>query len=188
MTAKSDRKKIALHERRLATELGGRKTFASGAGDEKADGRVAQRYAMIGSVPSPTVRFPLRIESKMTSRSAYTMSADDWEKLLLAASRAGEYPLFHICITVPGIGQTELALITESLAQSLDVEVGRPWVRPRPAKSYQISWARWAYDEEGTGPSGCVPAAVELQAGPDAPVRRLVLLDYLDLKNKLKGT
>lgn len=188
MTAKSDRKKIALHERRLATELGGRKTFASGAGDEKADGRVAQRYAMIGSVPSPTVRFPLRIESKMTSRSAYTMSAADWEKLLLAANRAGEHPLFHICITVQGIGQFELALITESLAQSLEVAVGRPWTRARPAKSYQISWVRWAYNEEGTKPSGGAPAEIVLQAGPEAPPRRLVLVDYLDLKNKLRDT
>jgi hypothetical protein len=178
MTAKSDRKKIARHERQLATELGGRKTFASGAGDEKGDGRVAQRYMLIGNVPSPTVRYPMRIESKVTSKSAYTMSSEDWDKLVLAAMRAGEHPLFHIQITVPGIGHVELVLITSDLAAMLGVTVNRPWDRPRAAKSYQISWARWS--------SGYGPAAIELQGSRGSLPDQLVLMDYLDFKNIMK--
>jgi len=178
MTAKSDRRKITRHERRLATELGGRKTFASGAGDEKGDGRVAQRYLLIGDVPSPTVRYPLRIESKMTSKSAYTMASADWDKLVVAAIRAGEHPLFHIQITVPGIGPVELALITSDLAAMLDVPVLRSWDRKRAAKSYQISWARWS--------SGYGAMVIHLQGGRGTLPDQLVLLDYLDFKNLMK--
>ena len=178
MTAKSDRRKITRHERRLATELGGRKTFASGAGDEKGDGRVAQKYMLIGDVPSPTVRYPLRIESKVTSKSAYTMSALDWDKLVVASVRAGEHPLFHIRITVTGIGPVELALITSDLAAMLGVVVTRPWDRPKAAKSYQISWARWS--------SGYGAATIELQGGRGGLPDQLVLMDYLDFKNLMK--
>jgi hypothetical protein len=178
MSAKSERKKITRHERRLATELGGRKTFASGAGDEKADGRVAQKFRKVDGGMATTVRFPLRIESKMTSRTAYNLNVDDWEKLQGAADRAGEHPVFHIHLSVPGIGGVELAVVRESMADDLGLPATRLWDRDEPCLSYNVSWARW---------SACGGGMLLRMKGKQYErTHHLAIIDYADFKNRIK--
>lgn len=180
MSAKSDRKKISRHERRLATELGGRKTFASGAGDEKGDARVAQRFRKVEGGVQTVVRFPLRIESKLTDRSAYNFSSDDWEKLSSAAARGGELPLFHILLRgVRGVGDVELAIIREDFASELGLDVTRLWDRDEGCLSYNVSWARWA------GGSGGMGLRMRGRQNPQT-THHLAIVDYLDFKQKIK--
>lgn len=180
MTARSNRKKISRHERRVATELGGRKTFASGAGDEKGDGRVAQRFAQTPTGVSRIVRYPLRIENKLTSHARYTMTALDWSKLADSAARLGEHPLFHITLSVPGLGGVELALITQELAVDLGLsQNARPWERGTPARSYSIAWARWL-----GGPPMCI--VLENIINPQRKAHHIMLLDYQDVFRALK--
>jgi hypothetical protein len=172
MTAKSDRRKISRHEQRIAQQLGGRKTFASGSGDEKGDGRVKQKFTRTGGGLTSTVPFPLRIESKLTSKTSYTLSFRDWEKLHSAAIKFGEHPIFHVQITVPGVGGVEIAVLTEAFADVLGISDGiRLWDRDDYARSYNISWSRWS---DG-------PFCLHL-AGP----HHLVVVDYLDVLNRIK--
>lgn len=61
--------------------IGGRSTAASGAGYEKADGRVAGRF---------------RVETKCPPTNAYRLTGSEWLKLCLIALRAHEVPVFHL--------------------------------------------------------------------------------------------
>lgn len=195
MSAKSARRKITRHERRVATALGGRKTFASGMGDEKGDGRVSQRFTRTAEGIRPTVKYPLRIENKFTSTPSYTLTGMDWFKLRDAAIRESEHPIFHITLTVAGIGKVELAVLEGGLANELGLNVSdkwamiRPWPLSGPAKSFTISWNRW----HGGPPMGLVfqrPAGT----GPLAHLAHLrkpeeahlLLVDHLDLSRALK--
>ncbi len=94
-TARKTKKLATKAEREIATSLGGRLTFNSGAGDEKGDSRVAQRFSVEGGQRVETVPIPMRIENKTTTRSLYRLHVRDWWKLRVAAGKAGENPLFH---------------------------------------------------------------------------------------------
>jgi hypothetical protein len=96
MSAKRDRRAITELERRVAAELGGRKTFASGSGDEKGDARVAQRYATVEGQRAEQVRHPLRVECKTTRTLTYRISRDTWEKISSAARKALEQPVLYV--------------------------------------------------------------------------------------------
>jgi len=61
--------------------IGGRSTAASGAGFEKADGRVPGRF---------------RIETKCPPTNAYRLTGIEWMKLHRIAVRANEVPVFHL--------------------------------------------------------------------------------------------
>ena len=148
----------------------------SGAGAEKGDGRVAQQFTKTPQGVEETVALPLRIENKQTSTSSYTLTALDWHKISTAAARAGEHPLFHIELTVPGVGRVQLAIITESLSDALGVDGVAPWYRTEPARSFNISWKRW-----------CVPhpyRAIHLRWS--GCIYHLVLVDYFEVKKRIE--
>ncbi len=180
MTAKSDRRKISRHERRVATELGGRKTFASGSGDEKGDGVVARQFIRTADGITVSPRISLRIENKITSHDYYTLTALDWEKISSAAARGGEEPFFHIQLTVPGIPAVELAIIRECLAHDLGIAPDEIMPARTASRSYKVSWNRWR---------GGPPTLIRLTRITPHPIRGhyelLVLASYYDVKNRL---
>lgn len=65
----------------LVEKIGGRLTPASGAGLVKGDGRVQGRF---------------RIETKCPPTQKYRITVDDFTKIWLAATQAGEVAVFHI--------------------------------------------------------------------------------------------
>jgi hypothetical protein len=102
MTIQKRRKaRATAAEQKIANDLGGRKTFLSGAGDEKADVVVPSRVQISNGVLHDSSLFSFRIEVKTTHNSKYTLSSSDWEKLLVAAEKAGQAPVFVMEI---GIG------------------------------------------------------------------------------------
>lgn len=67
--------------KKFVSQLGGRPTAASGAGLEKADGRVPGRF---------------RIETKCPPTGKYRFTFVEWEKLRNAAISANEIAVFHL--------------------------------------------------------------------------------------------
>lgn len=97
MTIEKKRKRAsAKSEKAVAERLGGRRIAGSGCGLEKADGRVRGKY---------------RIENKITAKSSYRLTFDDWIKLWTAASNSGEMPVFHVKMASEIVGTTEVVVI-----------------------------------------------------------------------------
>lgn len=114
-TRKQLKKASVLAEQQVAERLGGRRTFNSGAGDEKADGRVVPKYAVSdGVVRELTQGF--RIENKYTESRAIRLHVRQWVDLRRAALTAGETPVFHVRIYG---GYQELAVIDTEVFRSL---------------------------------------------------------------------
>lgn len=65
----------------FVSELGGRKTRASGSGLEKGDGRVRGRF---------------RTETKCPPTERFRLTYGEWEKIWTAAASGGEVPLLHL--------------------------------------------------------------------------------------------
>lgn len=164
-------KKTARQERRVAAELGGRRVALSGAGAEKGDGRVAQRYTKTAAGIEERVLLPMRIENKLTSKSSYTLSAEDWDKLDRSARACGEHPLFHVELSVEGVGSAQVAIIHEKLSEHLWLPTPRLWGRDREAKSFNISWARFRE----------MPYCLHMHGG-----HKLVVADYLMVRNRIQ--
>lgn len=80
----------------MAADLGGHRTFNSGAGDEKGDAVVPHRVTQTGGSLREVTKLALRIESKTTEAASYTFHVLDWIKLVDAALANGELPVFHI--------------------------------------------------------------------------------------------
>jgi hypothetical protein len=143
---KHGRRKISRMERRVATELGGRKTFASGSGDEKGDGRVPQRFTKTVGGIVPLLKYPLRIENKTTAGNAYALTTDTWFTLKRTALAAGEYPILHIMLLDTAF-RLELAVLTLDLATELGLvdqyNGTKLWGRDHAAKTHSISAAKW---------------------------------------------
>jgi hypothetical protein len=159
VSAKQLRKKVAKEETTVAQALGGRRTFNSGAGSEKGDGRVTPTYQTVDGLPQE-VGPSFRIENKITSKPYYVLTAADWEKLVKAAAPLGETPLFTMRLT--GTLGIPLRLVALELgyAQSLFfVRNDRP-PDQRGVSSYRIreETFRRALDEtESYVPSSALP-------------------------------
>ncbi len=65
----------------FVSELGGRKTRASGSGLEKGDGRVWGKF---------------RTETKCPPTGRFRLTVSEWEKIWLAAISGGEVALMHL--------------------------------------------------------------------------------------------
>jgi hypothetical protein len=166
-------KKTARQERRVATELGGRRVPLSGAGAEKGDGRVAQQYTKTAEGIQETVGLTFRIENKMTGRDSYTLSSSDWDKLHRSATACGEHPLFHIELTVAGLGRAEIVVLTESLFGFLGFEVKNRWGKDRSARSFGVSWARCQGES--------MPFGLHMHGGHE-----LVVANYYLVRNRIQ--
>lgn len=106
MTIQRRRKKRATAaERQTASDLGGRKTFLSGAGDEKADVVVPSRVQITDGVLRDSSLFTFRVEVKTTRDSGYSLSSSDWQKLLVAADKAGQAPVFVMEIGIGSLAE-----------------------------------------------------------------------------------
>ncbi|OHD24327.1 MAG: hypothetical protein A2Y38_09160 [Spirochaetes bacterium GWB1_59_5] len=111
-TAKQRKRRASRVEAEIAEGLGGRRTFNSGAGDEKADGRVMARYAMgAGGKPEKTST-GIRIENKTTEKPYYVMRAVDWADVWRTAVSYGEIPLFHIQLCT-GSNPVDIAVVSD---------------------------------------------------------------------------
>jgi hypothetical protein len=134
-SAKKQKREATNEERLLARRLGGRRTFNSGAGDEKGDGRVMGRF---------------RIESKYTNSPSYRLTGKEFYKLWYEATMAGEEPVFVVRLPIPGTLSTyRLVAIQKSYAK--EIFPARDGVGPlvqyvmskRGAKSFSLSVAAW---------------------------------------------
>lgn len=171
-------KKTARQERRVAAELGGRRVPLSGAGAEKGDGRVAQKFTRTPEGITETVQLTLRIENKLTSKASYGLSYIDWDKLWAAANRFGEHPVFHVELYAPGLGQVQFAIITETFARFLGLTKIRPWMKP-PARSFNISWGRCGFGD------GVPPFGLHLHS-TGGTLHAVVIADYLTVRNLIQ--
>lgn len=119
MTSQKIRKKRATQaERKIAADLGGRKTFLSGAGDEKADVTVPHRVTLSGGELREITKFSFRVESKTTESDGYTLSAKDWNDVVNAADKAGQIPVFVMEISLRA-SPIKLAAIPHSFFREL---------------------------------------------------------------------
>ncbi len=119
-TKKGKRRAVKAEEEKLASALGGRRTFNSGAGDEKGDARVHQTYQVVDGSPQETSEFAFRIESKTTEKvSGYRLNVKDWKKLRDAALGAGETPVFVVRMPRFLRGHLRLAVVPVSFANAL---------------------------------------------------------------------
>lgn len=104
-------------EVQIAEDLGGRRVFLSGAGDEKADVRVGRRFKKTDDGIVPTEGRTFRIEAKTTSRSHYSFKVVDWDDVARAANRAGEEPIFAVSFSAAR--NQDYVLIRSSFAAEL---------------------------------------------------------------------
>lgn len=113
-TTKQRKRRSRRVEKTIAQDLGGRLTFNSGAGDEKADCRVPHRYKGSAQGVVEATAIAIRVESKTTEKSKYTMMARDWADLWRSASLQGEIPVFHIQLDTHR-DPLDLAFVTSAL-------------------------------------------------------------------------
>lgn len=127
-------------EAKTAERLGGRLTFNSGTGVEKADGRVRGVY---------------RIENKITDSPSYRITGAEWSMLWRIAVMAGEEPIFHVRLPVLRTAYyTRLVILAKHFAAMLlDEAVSPPLNRggEAGAKGYALSTQRWMKLGEDTG-------------------------------------
>lgn len=139
-TTRTRKRRATRVEKNAITSLGGRRTFNSGAGDEKGDGRVAQRYAEVDGAVAATNIWTIRMESKTTSAKSYRLRAADFHDLWVAAMAAAEIPVFHIqlcTMTAP----LDLAVIQSGLGDEL---FGVKTSCDRYQSTYGVSLTSWA--------------------------------------------
>ncbi len=121
-TKKRARRAVKAEEEKLAQDLGGRRTFMSGAGDEKGDARAAHTYQVENGVVWEQERWAFAVESKTTSsRNGYRLNVRDWETQESVALGRGEEPVFAIRHPAHLRGFRRWAVITLSFASSLGV-------------------------------------------------------------------
>ncbi len=122
-------------EDKIASDLGGRRIFLSGAGFDKGDIRVGRRYKGTGDGFAHAAEdLTFRVEAKTTKHDHYTFRRQDWLDVMRAALPCGEHPVFAI-----GLREARFAfvVIASSLAGLIGFEPG-----PCPApfeKSLRIS-------------------------------------------------
>jgi hypothetical protein len=83
----------------IAHAMGGRRTFNSGAGLEKGDGRVPHSMKVVDGAVFEQTDVALRLESKTTNKGSYFLKGTEWEKLWSAAMGQGEVPVFVVRLT-----------------------------------------------------------------------------------------
>jgi hypothetical protein len=82
-------------EQRVADDLGGKRTFLSGAGDDKGDVKTSRRTKTKSS--GEVVELPnFRVEVKTTANGFFTFTHGDWSDIVRSAQRSGHIPLFVI--------------------------------------------------------------------------------------------
>lgn len=117
-TQKHRKRRATEVERRVAKDLKGRRTANSGAGDEKADVRVAHRKTVSGAGVRETTTWAFRVECKTTEASSYSLNYHDWNSLVDTALHSGEHPLFFIQLSTRSQPQ-DLVLMQTSLYKVL---------------------------------------------------------------------
>jgi hypothetical protein len=140
-SAKLRRRGVKKEEEYLARTLGGRRTFNSGAGDEKGDGRVAHTYQIVDGAPFERSEDAFRIESKTTASEGYRLAAVEWEKLQSAALRQSETPVFVIRLGTATGPMLRLAVVPTRYATGL-LKV-TPHYEARATKGHRLTSNRW---------------------------------------------
>jgi hypothetical protein len=174
------KKKATAAEQKIATDLGGKRIFNSGAGMEKGDARVPHRYLS----GERSTLYAYRIESKYTETWRYTLNAQDWANIANAAATAGEFPVFHIQINSDYLPEkAELVIIPTHLFEEL---AGHPPENPGAEyaniRSVTLSARMWN-TKRGPGVPGLTDNVHMLLAKPTPRRGDVVLLDYHDFKH-----
>jgi len=119
-TKKQIRRIVTADEKKTASALGGRRTFLSGAGTEKGDGRVNGLY---------------RIENKWTQGASYRMEGKAFHNLSRVALGANEEPVF-----VVAFDETKLRLVVIREAFARSFGIFPKIVSEKCGKTLPISW------------------------------------------------
>jgi len=103
----------------VAKDLGGRKTFLSGAGMDKADVVVGSKFATIDGRLQELPGLTFRIEVKTTAADSFTFKIQDWIDVVASADKAGQIPVFVIKTSIDALARSyavvPYALISEKL-------------------------------------------------------------------------
>jgi hypothetical protein len=110
-------------EYKFATALGGRRTWNSGAGPVKGDGRVPGKY---------------RFESKCPPTEQYRLTLSEWAIIKRAADEAHEVPLFHI-----KLGDMEIVVLREKDYDAIAGVTCRDVMHGGEAKSFHFTRGLW---------------------------------------------
>lgn len=118
-SVKQLKRRSSKSEKAVAERLGGRRTFNSGTGLDKADGRVMGKY---------------RIENKITTKKSYALTFLDWKMLQSAAWESSEMPIFHITVKSHLVGDEQIVVLHKNDYETLfgmrapeDVVTRRSW-------------------------------------------------------------
>lgn len=166
-SAKQLKRRSTRSEKAVAERLGGRRTFNSGAGLDKADGRVMGKY---------------RIENKITTRSSYTLTHTDWMMLQTAAWESCEMPIFHIQMKSALIGTTEVVVLRAGDYEELFQMQGALSDAPEDRKSWTI---RACDVEDGSHPSVRLTGSMSLRMPKGSGVHVVAVL-YTDFLQRIE--
>lgn len=182
---KAARRAVKREEEKVAKTLGGRRTFLSGAGNEKGDGVVPHTYQIEDGIPIEQEEWAFRIENKMTEKTGYRLKGNDWAKHLAAARRAGETPLFVVRLGTylrrKALRLCVLPCLEANRLLSVRIDV------LQCGKSYKISEREWNHAVDTTeayinGDKGLVPHIrfniTGQRAGRPAEEYDLVVMDF----------
>jgi hypothetical protein len=126
MTIQKARKTRATRsEKQVASDLGGRLTPASGAREEKADVVVKRKAFFENGILRETDNFAFRVEVKTTEAASYSFSGEDWMKVVQAALKKDEVPVFVITVNLRTMRQM-FAVITNRFFSEIHKPGGAP--------------------------------------------------------------
>lgn len=184
MASQKIRKKRATRaEVEVAADLGGRKTFLSGAGDEKADVVVERKVRMLDGVLHETSMLSFRAEVKTTESEVYTLHVTDWIATVHAAEKSSQIPVFVIKLSIR-TAPMMFAVIQHSFFKELysEVEMDTKDVGKKTLRvTRSVRTRGWAW-------GACPHRRVWLQTGnQNSKKGDIVIIEYHDFLKLVKS-
>lgn len=136
---KAIRKRATRSEFKVAADLGGRRTPLSGAGVEKADVAVSRKISFKDGILHESDDKCYRVEVKTTEAKYYSFASTSWLKVVQAALKKDEIPLFVITVNLRTMPEM-FAAITNRFFSEINPPGGLPPdVKSVGRKSIQVS-------------------------------------------------
>lgn len=127
MTEQGKRKKIATKaERKVASDIGGRRVPLSGSGMEKGDVSSAL----------------LRVEVKTTESETFAFNQQDWSDIVHSADGAGQSPVFVARLSVRNVPFSVVVILRTFFKELTGVQIAS-LLGLEPTKSFSITRHFW---------------------------------------------
>lgn len=140
-TQKSIRKRATKSEFKVASDLDGRRTPLSGAGVEKADVVVARKVVFKDGILRESDDRCYRAEVKTTEARYYSFSSLSWLKVVQAALKKDEIPLFVITVNLRTMPEMFVAITSRFFSEINPPGGLPPDMKSVGRKSIQVSRA-----------------------------------------------